>query len=126
MREEPTLTRGEPAGQPDERQPLLRLFRKGSAADELIDSLKKPEETKERKSPRIRCPLCMWQPGRSSLWYCVDTGHPEYFFDACGTGWNTFDTRGRCPGCLHQWRWTSCLACAGWSLHEDWYEKDDA
>jgi len=22
------------------------------------------------------------------------------------------------------WRWTSCLRCAGWSLHEDWYEEE--
>ena len=47
---------------------------------------------------------------------------PEPPFDGCGTSWNTFLTRGRCPGCRHQWQWTSCLRCHGWSLHEDWYE----
>jgi hypothetical protein len=26
-----------------------------------------------------------------------------------------------CPGCAHQWRYTACLRCEGWSLHEDWY-----
>jgi hypothetical protein len=43
-------------------------------------------------------------------------------FDGCGARWNTFTTRGKCPGCRHQWQWTSCLRCLGWSLHEDWYE----
>ena len=39
--------------------------------------------------------------------------------------WNTFATRGLCPGCQHQWRYTSCLECAAWSLHEDWYAAED-
>jgi hypothetical protein len=70
---------------------------------------------------RIRCPLCGWRPRASSRWYCDDCSHPEYFYGGCGHVWNTFDTRGRCPGCGHLWRWTSCLDCGGWSLHEDWY-----
>jgi hypothetical protein len=72
---------------------------------------------------RIRCPLCRWQPDASSLWVCCDCDEPEYFYGGCETWWNTFDTGGRCPGCQHQWRWTSCLACEGWSPHADWYEK---
>lgn len=75
---------------------------------------------------RIRCPRCRWQPSASSLWFCADCGFPEYYFGGCGTAWNTFTTRGMCPGCGHQWRWTSCLACHGWSLHEDWYEREPA
>jgi len=71
---------------------------------------------------RIRCPLCSWRPTASSSWSCRADDTPEPPFDWCGTQWNTFTTRGRCPGCLHQWRWTSCLRCAGWSLHDDWYE----
>src|SRR5687767_7034650 len=74
---------------------------------------------------RIRCPLCHWQPSPSSLWCCDGTRGPEPFFGGCGALWNTFSTRGRCPGCAHQWKWTSCLHCQGWSLHEDWYEDDD-
>jgi hypothetical protein len=74
----------------------------------------------------IRCPLCEWRPAPSSRWSCLWIDTPEPFFEACGTDWNTFATRGRCPGCSHQWRWTSCLRCAGWSLHEDWYEEPDA
>lgn len=72
---------------------------------------------------RIRCPLCSWRPTPSSRWCCVhgeDT--PEPPFNWCGTHWNTFQTRGQCPGCGHQWQWTSCLQCHGWSLHEEWYE----
>ena len=71
---------------------------------------------------RIRCPLCAWQPVPSSLWSCVSVGAPEHFDRGCGTAWNTFLTRGRCPGCAHQWRFTSCLQCHQWSPHEEWYD----
>jgi hypothetical protein len=62
---------------------------------------------------RIRCPACQWQPGKEDAWVC-DPG--------CGHRWNTFATRGRCPGCDKQWRETACLRCAVWSPHEEWYE----
>jgi hypothetical protein len=71
--------------------------------------------------PEIRCPLCFWHPRPSSKWFCAFCPHPEGLLGGCGTMWNTFDTHGRCPGCQHQWRWTSCLSCGGWSLHADWY-----
>jgi hypothetical protein len=74
---------------------------------------------------RIRCPLCAWQPNAESEWSCIGTRSPEPGFVGCGTIWNTFLTRGRCPGCAHRWRWTSCLRCGGWSLHDDWYETSD-
>ena len=79
----------------------------------------------DENAGRIRCPVCAWTPGRGSRWYCGTCPEPEGYLDGCGTMWNTFDTRGLCPGCQHQWRWTSCLACHQWSLHEDWYEQDD-
>ena len=76
---------------------------------------------------RIRCPLCAWQPSPNDRWSCVWVeGSPEPPFLSCGAIWNTFKTRGSCPGCRHRWRWTSCLRCAGWSLHEDWYEVSPA
>ena len=71
---------------------------------------------------RIRCPHCNWQPKRSSRWWCLPAGSPEFFMEGCGHAWNTFDTRGKCPSCGYQWRNTSCLACGAWSRHEDWYE----
>jgi hypothetical protein len=84
------------------------------------DSAREVED--DEGSVRVRCPLCHWKPTASSLWACWSEGTPEPFFGGCGTVWNTFATRGRCPGCAHQWLWTSCLHCTGWSLHEDWYE----
>jgi len=78
----------------------------------------------EPLSGGIRCPLCTWHPESSSRWACLWIDTPEPFFQSCGTSWNTFTTRGRCPGCGHQWTWTSCLSCGGWSLHENWYERE--
>jgi hypothetical protein len=86
------------------------------------DILEKFRETARRH--RIRCPSCGWQPAPSSRWFCVAAGPPEHFSPGCGTSWNTFDTRGRCPGCDHQWRWTACLACGAWAPHDDWYEPE--
>jgi hypothetical protein len=80
------------------------------------------QEKHEKTSTGIRCPLCGWRPKPSSRWCCDVGGTPEPPFTACGTIWNTFSTRGRCPGCDHQWQWTSCLACHRPSRHADWYE----
>lgn len=71
----------------------------------------------------VRCPVCEWRPRPSSRWCCVWSEGPEPFFESCRTVWNTFTTHGRCPGCGHQWQWTSCLRCGEWSPHEDWYEE---
>ena len=96
-------------------------FKKTPEAEEMI---RRSEEKEDLSSGgRIRCPLCRWQPDRNSRWFCADVGHPEYFFGGCWTSWNTFETRGRCPGCSHQWTWTSCLRCHGWSKHEEWYDQ---
>ena len=73
---------------------------------------------------RIRCPACAWQPAATCLWYCADCIRPENFLGGCGTAWNTFETAGLCPGCAHQWQWTSCLACGQWSPHSSWYADE--
>lgn len=101
---------------------VFKLFQKNLLPGETVD-IDEAEQTDDAGSEfgRIRCPLCQWQPDAHSLWCCDDCGHPEYFFDSCGAIWNTFKTRGVCPGCGHLWRWTSCLRCYEWSLHEDWY-----
>jgi len=81
-------------------------------------------ESENADSPfsRIRCPLCRWQPKPSSSWCCADVAENSY--QGCWTNWNTFETRGKCPGCGHQWRWTACLSCHQSSLHEDWYKDE--
>ena len=78
--------------------------------------LERLEETGRRKL-RIRCPACQWQPAPSDTWCCAP---------GCGHVWNTFETRGLCPGCNQQWTHTACLRCSTWSLHEELYEEDEA
>src|SRR5215204_6172167 len=102
---------------------IISLFQKSAVDSETdLDHLASEDETKSR---RIRCPECRWEPSQTSRWYCGECPYPEGFFGGCGTGWNTFGTAGLCPGCGHQWRWTACLRCSIWSLHEDWYTSDD-
>ena len=89
-------------------------------ADVIVETPDRRDATGEDD---IRCPLCDWRPSPSSRWSCDCTDTPEPVFQSCGTVWNTFRTRGRCPGCQHQWRWTTCLACGVASLHEAWYQR---
>jgi hypothetical protein len=103
--------------------PVFLLFQKILLSKDISEKTAETDETKTDFS-RIRCPLCKWQPQKYSRWWCADAGFPEYFYEACGTSWNTFDTRGQCPGCAHQWRWTTCLRCGENSPHEDWYEEE--
>jgi hypothetical protein len=96
---------------------------------EKLKPARTPEKTPARDQAnafnRIRCPFCRWRPNGSSRWFCGDCDYPEYFYEGCGTAWNTFTTHGLCPGCNHQWRWTICLSCQRWSRHEEWYENQD-
>src|SRR4051812_50068418 len=84
--------------------------------------LERFEEAEREAFERIRCPLCEWRPSPSSTWACYAEGTPEPPFQWCGTSWNTFATRGRCPGCQHQWRGASGLGCGGRWLPEGWVE----
>jgi hypothetical protein len=63
--------------------------------------------------PGIRCPQCNWTPRTKNLWSCK-----------CGHHWNTFDTRGLCPGCGYQWGVTGCLQCGAVSPHPEWYDRE--
>ena len=65
-----------------------------------------------RDQMEIYCPKCSWRPAAEDRWAC----EPR-----CGTLWNTFWTRGLCPGCRKQWGETQCLACKAFSPHRQWY-----
>ncbi len=105
---------------------LKTIFTAFQKTDKTGDILKNLETDENKpKTKRIRCPHCKWRPRKSSRWFCDDCDYPEYFYGGCGTSWNTFETGGVCPGCAHKWTWTSCLYCAKWARHEDWYEKDE-
>ena len=105
------------------RRPGIPEFRRGGEGENLLVVEDRDEASDTLGG--VRCPICKWRPMRSSLWTCWDCDHPEYFYDGCGTSWNTFETRGMCPTCEHQWKWTTCHSCLGWSRHLDWYEKDN-
>jgi hypothetical protein len=96
----------------------LLLFRRSPGFEDYFETEKLKDTPIEFK--RIRCPLCSWQPKSSSRWICSDFGSHE----GCFTEWNTFDTRGRCPGCKYQWQYTVCLRCHRTSLHEAWYDEE--
>ena len=78
----------------------------------VLDRELEQEKSRDPSGTRIRCPLCGWSPRKEDKWFCT-----------CGYEWNTFDTGGVCPACLHQWAETQCLSCSRWSRHSDWYAQ---
>ena len=90
---------------PIERMPFLAF---------IIAPDKKVLDKLNLRGGRIRCPVCQWQPAPTDTWCCSP---------GCLHVWNTFETRGLCPGCSKQWTHTACLRCNAWSLHDDWYEE---
>lgn len=78
----------------------------------VLDRELEEEKSHDSSGARIRCPLCGWSPRKEDKWFCT-----------CGNEWNTFDTGGVCPACLHQWAETQCLSCSRWSAHSDWYSR---
>lgn len=69
------------------------------------------------KEFEIYCPKCAWRPGPEDRWECMP---------GCGAVWNTFWTRGLCPGCGMQWEVTQCLECQQVSPHKHWYHVPEA
>jgi hypothetical protein len=72
----------------------------------VLDREPDQEKSLDPNGQRIRCPLCGWSPRKDDRWSCT-----------CGHSWNTFDTGGVCPECLHQWASTQCLSCKRCSPH---------
>ena len=85
-------------------------FRRSKAPPQRRPSAAQLEKMFGPELPGIRCPKCHWKPRARVLWSCK-----------CGHHWNTFDTRGLCPGCSHQWEITACFQCGAESPHRDWY-----
>jgi rubrerythrin len=81
---------------------------KSVAVDRELDQ----EKSLDPSAPHIRCSLSGWLPRKDDRWSCD-----------CGHLWNTFETRGVCPACLHQRTSTQCLFCPRWSLHSNWYTR---
>lgn len=69
--------------------------------DKPVRELEEEKKPGASEPPRIRCPLCGWSPRKDDKWFCT-----------CGYEWNTFDTGGVCPACLHQWTETQYLSCS--------------
>jgi hypothetical protein len=107
-------------------RPDVTWFFKQTPPPGVTPTIKIKGENREG-SAKIRCPKCQWRPSPSSRWSCLGSeGSPEPPFPGCGSAWNTFETRGRCPSCDHQWRFTACLKCGDWSPHIEWYEISDS
>jgi hypothetical protein len=101
----------------------IAMLERTEEYDEILKDL--ALEKSDDKFARIRCPACKWRPDASSRWTCCDPAFMEHPTGGCHRSWNTFDTRGICPGCRHQWIKTTCLRCGVHSPHEDWYENKE-
>jgi len=67
----------------------------------------------------VSCPKCGWEPDEKDIWVC----------DECKTRWNTFQTRGKCPGCGKVFIDTQCSkqkgGCGELSLNAEWFQLVD-
>jgi hypothetical protein len=100
----------------------MMFLKEGRKTEDVVVEIPRLDDEDEFEG--IRCPHCAWRPSANDRWCCSsNSGDPEPPFRSCGTTWNTFATKGRCPGCSHQWQWTLCLRCFEWARHADWYER---
>ena len=81
-------------------------------ASEVVGPSAGNHHERTMNEPEIFCPRCEWHPRAEDRWSCMPS---------CGMVWNTFWTRGTCPGCHHTWDRTQCLSCGEVSSHADWY-----
>jgi len=82
----------------ESRRLIIRAAGNPVVADPELETDVTDKKQVDGSGPRIRCPLCDWKPGKHDRWICT-----------FGHYWNTFDTGGVCPACLHQWQTTQCL-----------------
>ena len=75
-----------------ESRHLIIVAATPTVADPEIETDVTDEKQVDDSGPRIRCPICGWVPKKTDLWWCT-----------CRHVWNTFDTGGVCPACLHRW-----------------------
>lgn len=77
----------------------------------------KPWPTKDEypKRKSINCPKCGWVPDGKPHWGC----------EKCGTTFDTFETKAKCPNeeCGNSWELTQCIACGKRIPHKDWYSE---
>ena len=69
------------------------------------------------KLPRrqgFACPSCRTAPPLGPFWKC----------GACGQSFDTFETRGVCPGCAHEYPVTMCLDCSEQRPMTEWAAAD--
>ena len=99
----------------------LQLFVKDDKAPDRITT-RYPDWTTTRRSARSAVRPAVGAPRLEPLVLCL-CRHSEPSFEGCGMVWNTFSTRGCCPGCSHQWRWTSVFDVASGRC-TDWYERE--
>jgi hypothetical protein len=58
----------------------------------------------------VACPSCKANPPKGAFWAC----------NLCRTGFDTFDTGGRCPNCAAVFEATMCLECRARSPFAAW------
>ena len=75
----------------------MMFLKEGRKIEEIV--VHRTEDEEQDHAQGIRCPHCRWRPSASDRWQCECAFTPEPPFNSCGTSWNTFETRGRCPGC---------------------------
>jgi Peptidase family M50 len=62
------------------------------------------------RRPGFACPSCRTAPPVGPFWKC----------GACGQNFDTFETRGVCPNCAHEFPVTMCLDCGEQHAMTEW------
>ena len=114
-----------------ETVPSPTVYRARRGGDDPLDGERfkdlSADDDQKTGGGRIRCPRCGWTPRSGDRWLCTCTLDSSLYkrgMCTCGHAWNTFDTRGRCPGCGRRWLHTQCLSCGAWSPHLEWYAEE--